>query len=144
MLTVTIGDIIGMSHYRRGSRARGVAPAYGHFPHRALTSPVDGFHFGQAGTFPLMRSYVVEYPGQVDVCRFEWRSRCGLVKLSVAEDGRCEPGPEARPGQPLSPFCPRCTRCQQLADEEASILELRRLAADGCTHGQGLLYLFGA
>jgi hypothetical protein len=129
MLTVTIGDAVGMSHYRRGSRARGVPPAYGHFPHRAITSPVDGFHFGQAGTFHRMRRYVVEYPEQADFCRFEWRSYCGIWRLFVDADGRCEPWPEARPGRPLSPFCYQCPRCQQLADDEAYRLEMRRRVA---------------
>jgi hypothetical protein len=129
MLTVTIGEVVGMSHYRRGRRARGVPPAYGHFPHRAITSPVEGFHFGQAGTFHRMRPYVVEYPDHDAFCRFEWRSRCGIVRLFVDTDGRCELGREARPSLALSPFCPRCTICQRLADDEAVGLEVRRRLA---------------
>jgi hypothetical protein len=124
MLTVTIGDVVGMSHYRRGTRK--VPPAYGHFPHRAITTPVDGFHCGQAGTFHRMRSYVVEYPDSSDFCRFEWRSYCGISRLFVDADGHCELGREVRPGPLLSPYCPRCTPCQRLADEEAYGWELQR------------------
>jgi hypothetical protein len=126
MFTIMIGPVVGMSHYRRGSRARRVPPAYGHFPHRAITSPVDGFHFGQAGTFHRMRRYVVEDPHAADFRRFEWRSLCGVWKLFVDAEGRCELGPDARRGQPLSPFCPRCDRCQRLATEEAAIEDIRR------------------
>jgi hypothetical protein len=126
MLTLIIGDIIGMSHSRRGSRARGVPPAYGHFPHRAITAPVEGFHLGSWGTFHLMRPYVIEYSGQVDELRYEWRTRCGIWRFWVDADGRCTLDRSARIGEALSPFCPRCGRCQQLADQEAEAVAWRQ------------------
>src|SRR2546430_2718281 len=121
MVTGTIGDVVGMSHETRYTR-EGRPVAY-HRPHRAITTPVDGFHLGPAGTFHRMRGYVVESPDAGDWCRFVWTSYCGLWRLFVDAHGACS---EAPSGTNLWPFCHRCQTCQRLADDEASGLELQR------------------
>jgi hypothetical protein len=72
MVTVTIGDVVGMSHEMRYTR-EGRPVAY-HRPHRAITTPVDGFHLGPAGTFHRMRGYVSYFCAYLgysrDTCNF--------------------------------------------------------------------------
>lgn len=121
MLTVTIGDIVGMSHethYTREGRAVAV-----HRPHRAITASVSGFHLPETGTFHRMRRYVVESPDAGDWCRFVWKTYCGLWWLFVDAHGECS---EAPSGTDLWPFCHRCQTCQRLADDEAFGREMRR------------------
>jgi hypothetical protein len=129
---ITIHDeVIGMTHCRK--RGRYHRPDYGHFPHRAITAPVDGFQLGPYGMFHRMRGYAIEDAGVAVDCDFEWRSFCGVWRMFVRADGYVYLPDSAIPGLPPSPWCTRCTRCEQMAERDRSVHDLkrRRLLAQG-------------
>ena len=113
MVSVTIGEIVGMSHETRYTKDG--RPVLLHRPHRAIIAPVNGFHLAETGTFHVMRSYVVEYPDHGDFCQFVWHSYCGIYRLFVNADGECS---EAYPHPEPEPYCHRCQTCQRLAHDE--------------------------
>jgi hypothetical protein len=86
MITVIIGDVVGMSHetpYTLDGR-----PVLCHRPHRAVTTPAEQFH-ARSGTIHQMRPYVVEYANKIEALRYRWTSRCGQFSLAVEATGVC-------------------------------------------------------
>jgi hypothetical protein len=114
MLTVVIGDVVGMTH-RTGYTREG-SPVFLHWPHRAVQSAMTRFHSGSTGTVHAMRSFLVEHPEYAEYQRFMWGSRCGQHWLAVDVFGRCE---RAIPYEDETPWCHACGSCELIARKEA-------------------------
>src|SRR5262245_48843726 len=98
MMQLKIGKIVGVVHERPHRRYGG---SVAHRAQRAILNPVAGFHF-DSGTYHAMRPYIVEYAEHADYCRFIWSTLCGILKLYVDAEGRCE---EPWLSDDLTPYC---------------------------------------